>query len=124
MCPFAISIPHSPIEAGRWRCRILRQQHISIPHSPIEAANADGFARLAKNGSFYLLYFEQDDTPRLLGHAGYPAKMVSAPGTTGEKTSDRKGRTLTFQSVWSGPAPVFGGKVLVGTVEQVLVYLA
>ncbi len=87
-------------------------------------ANADGFARYAKNGSFYVLYFELDGAPRLLGHAGYPAKMVSAPGTTGEKTADRKARTFTFQSVWSGPAPIFEGKVLAGAVEQVLVYLA
>ena len=87
-------------------------------------ANADGFARYAKNGDFYLIYFELDGAVRLLGHPGYPAKMVSAPGTSGEKTSDRKSRTFTFQSVWSGPAPIFTGKVLAGTVEQVLVYLA
>ncbi|MDO7849226.1 hypothetical protein Q5H92_22875 [Hymenobacter sp. M29] len=91
---------------------------------PGNKANADGFVRLAKNGSFYLIYFEQDGTVRILGHPGYPAKMASAPGTSGEKTSDRKGRTITFQSVWSGPAPVFEGKVMVDTVEQVLVYLA
>lgn len=91
---------------------------------PGNKANADGFARYAKNGSFYLLYFEQDGAPRLLGHPGYPAKLVSAPGTTGQKTGDRKGRTFTFNSVWSGPAPIFTGKVLVGAVEQVLVYLA
>lgn len=90
---------------------------------PGSETNADGFARYAKNGSFYLLYFELDGTPRLLGNPGYPAKMVSAPGTSGEKTADLKGRTFTFQSVWSGPAPKFTGKVLVGAVEQVLIYL-
>ncbi len=91
---------------------------------PGNKANADGFARYAKNGSFYLLYFELDGQARILGHPGYPAKMVSAPGTTGEATSTMKQRTFTFQSVWSGPAPIFTGKVLVGAVEQVLVYLA
>jgi hypothetical protein len=91
---------------------------------PGNKANSDGFARWAKNGSFYILYFEQDGQPRLLGHPGYPAKMVSAPGTTGEGTATMKQRTFTFQSVWSGPAPIFSGKVLVGAVEQVLVYLA
>jgi hypothetical protein len=91
---------------------------------PGNKANADGFARYAKNGSFYILYFELDGSARILGTPGYPAKMVSAPGTTGEKTSDFKARTFTFQSVWSGPAPIFTGKVLVGAVEQVLVYLA
>ena len=87
-------------------------------------ANSDGFARLAKNGSFYVVYAELDGTIRLLGTPGYPAKMMSAPGTTGEKTSDRKSRTFTFQSVWSGPAPIWTGKVMVGVVEQVLVFLA
>lgn len=93
-------------------------------------ANADGFARYAKNGDFYLVYFELDGAARILGHPGYPAKMVSAPGTTGEKTSDRKSRTFTFNSVWSGPAPIFEGKVMIaGTApgdpatEQELVYL-
>lgn len=90
----------------------------------------DGFARYAKNGNFYLLTFELDGTARLLGNPGYPAKMVSAPGTTGEKSADRKNRTFTFQSVWSGPAPVFTGKVMVAgalpadpATEQELVYL-
>ena len=91
---------------------------------PGNKANSDGFARWAKNGSFYILYFELDGQARILGHPGYPAKMVSAPGTTGEATSTMKQRTFTFQSVWSGPAPIFTGKVLVGAVEQVLVYLA
>jgi hypothetical protein len=86
-------------------------------------ANADGFARYAKNANFYLVYFELDGSPRILGTPGYPAKMVSAPGTSGEKTSDRKSRTFTFQSVWSGPAPIFAGKVLSGAVEQELVYM-
>jgi hypothetical protein len=93
-------------------------------------ANADGFVRYAKNGNFYFIYFELDGAARILGHPGYPAKLASAPGTTGEKTSDRKSRTLTFQSVWSGPAPIFEGKVMIaganagepGT-EQELVYL-
>lgn len=87
-------------------------------------ANADGFARLAKNGDYYAVYFELDGAVRILGHPGYPAKMVSAPGTTGEKTSDRKSRIFTFNSVWSGPAPIFTGKVMIDTVEQTLVYLA
>jgi ABC-type phosphate/phosphonate transport system substrate-binding protein len=97
---------------------------------PGNKANADGFARYAKNGSFYLLYFELDGSPRLLGNPGYPAKMVSAPGSTGEKTADLKGRTFTFQSVWSGPAPIFAGKVMIAATtpgdpatEQELVYL-
>jgi hypothetical protein len=96
---------------------------------PGNKANADGFARYAKNGSFYLLYFELDGSPRLLGNPGYPAKMMSAPGSTGEKTSDLKGRTFTFQSVWSGPAPIFEGAVMVSAegggagVKQELVYL-
>lgn len=91
---------------------------------PGNKANADGFVRWAKNGSFYLLYFELDGQARILGHPGYPAKMVSAPGTTGEATSTMKQRTISFQSVWSGPAPIFTGKVTDGTTEQVLVYLA
>jgi hypothetical protein len=93
-------------------------------------ANADGFVRYAKNGDFYLLYFELDGSPRILGTPGYPAKMMSAPGTTGEKTSERKSRTVTFGSVWSGPAPIFTGKVQVAgatdndpVTEQELVYL-
>jgi len=96
---------------------------------PGNKANADGFARYAKNGSFYLLYFELDGSPRLLGHPGYPAKMVSAPGTTGEKSADRKGRTFTFQSVWSGPAPIFAGDVMIDSAipgtptKQELIYL-
>jgi hypothetical protein len=91
---------------------------------PGNTPTADGFARYAKNGSFYILYADLDGAVYLLGHPGYPAKMVSAPGTTGEKTADAKGRTYTFQSVWSGPAPRFTGKVMVDTVEQVLVFLA
>lgn len=91
---------------------------------PGNNADADGFARFAKNGSFYILFADLDGTVFLLGHPGYPAKMVSAPGTTGEKTADAKGRTYTFQSVWSGPAPRFTGKVLAGATEQVLVFLA
>lgn len=90
----------------------------------------DGFARYAKNGNFYLLTFELDGAARLLGNPGYPAKMASAPGTTGEKSADRKNRTFTFQSVWSGPAPIFTGKVMIASatqgdpaVEQELVYL-
>ena len=91
---------------------------------PGSQANSDGFARYAKNGSFYLVYFELDGTPRLLGNPGYPAKMVSAPGTTGEGSATMKQRTFTFQSVWSGPAPIFTGDVMVDAVKQELIYLA
>ncbi|MCA8830173.1 hypothetical protein [Hymenobacter pini] len=91
---------------------------------PGNTAEADGFARFAKNGSFYILYADLDGATFMLGHPGYPAKMVAAPGTTGEKTADAKGRTYTFQSVWSGPTPRFTGKVMVGSTEQVLVFLA
>ena len=91
---------------------------------PGAQANSDGFARYAKNGSFYLVYFELDGSVRLLGNPGYPAKMVSAPGTSGEASTTMKQRTFTFQSVWSGPAPIFTGDVLVDTVKQELIYLA
>ncbi|MBC6988561.1 hypothetical protein [Hymenobacter sp. BT491] len=91
---------------------------------PGNKATAEGFARFVKNGSFYILFADLDGEVYLLGHPGYPAKFVSAPGGTGEKTSDAKGRTYTLQSVWSGPAPRFTGKVMVGAVEQVLVFLA
>jgi len=91
---------------------------------PGNKANSDGFARYAKNGSFYLIYFELDGSVRLLGNPGYPAKMVSAPGTSGEATTTMKQRTFTFQSVWSGPAPLFTGDVMIDTVKQDLIYLA
>jgi len=84
---------------------------------PGNKAKADGFTRFAKNGSWYILTAETDGAIRLIGHPGYPGKMISAPGTTGEKTADRKGRTFTFQSVWGGPAPIFTGKVMVAPAD-------
>jgi hypothetical protein len=97
---------------------------------PGNKANGDGFARYAKNGSFYLVYFELDGSVRLLGNPGYPAKMVSAPGTTGEGSATMKQRTFTFQSVWSGPAPIFTGAVMIAATlpadpatKQELIYL-
>lgn len=91
---------------------------------PGNKAKAEGFARFVKNGSFYILYADLDGATFLLGHPGYPAKFVSAPGGTGEATGSARARVYTFQSVWSGPTPRFTGKVMVGTTEQVLVFLA
>lgn len=90
---------------------------------PGNKAKADGFVRFMKNGSYAVVYAELDGTVRLLGWPGYPAKLLSAPGTSGEKTADSKGRTFTMQSVWGGPAPVFTGKVMIAETEYPLDFL-
>jgi hypothetical protein len=86
-----------------------------------------GFAAYCKNGNLIFLIEEQDGQKRLLGHPRYPAKMVSAPGTTGKESAARKAVTFTFQSVSSYPAPVFLGNVILtgsgGTAEQEIFYL-
>jgi len=81
-----------------------------------------GFAQWAKNSSLIFLIPEQDGKIRQLGHRLYPAKMISAPGSTGQKSADRKATTFTFQSARKGPAPIFKGSVLLSspgsTVDQ------
>lgn len=82
---------------------------------PGSKALALGLAQWAKNSSLILLIQEQDGTARMLGHSLYPAKMISAPGTTGQKTADRKATTFTFQSARKGPAPIFKGDVILSS---------
>jgi len=90
----------------------LNKVEFLIPGSKAEAL---GFAQWAKNSSLIMLVQEQDSTVRMLGHALYPAKMISAPGTTGQKSADRKSTTFTFQSARKGPAPIFTGSVLLSS---------
>lgn len=78
---------------------------------PGSKAEVEGFRQWAKNSSLIFLVPEVDGQVRMLGHAGYPAKLVTNPGTTGKETSSRKGSTFTFQSARKGPAPIFKGKV-------------
>jgi hypothetical protein len=83
---------------------------------PGSTPTALGFARLAKNGSWIWFVPLIDGQKRVVGHRNYPAKLVSAPHTTGQKSADRKAGTYTFQSAWSGPAPIFTGRIKVSGV--------
>jgi hypothetical protein len=78
---------------------------------PGSKADILGLAQWAKNSDLIFLVPESDGVVRLIGHRGYPAKMTKAQLTTGQKTSDRKGNTFTFESARKGPAPIFRGKI-------------
>jgi hypothetical protein len=86
----------------------LNQLEFLIPGSKKQVL---GFTQWAKNSSLCFIVTEADGQQRVLGHPGYPAKMVSAPGTTGKAPADRKSSTFTFKSSRKGPAPVFEGKI-------------
>lgn len=79
------------------------------PGSKLEAL---GFAQYVKNGNMIFLVPEADGQVRILGHAGYPAKLDTGSSNTGEKSTDRKGNEFVFMSVRKGPAPAFTGKVI------------
>lgn len=83
---------------------------------PGSKAEVLGFAQWCKNSSLIFIVPELDGAKRILGHNLYPAKMISAPGGTGEKTADLKGTTFEFQSARKGPAPIFTGRVQVSGV--------
>lgn len=70
-----------------------------------------GFSQWAKNSSLIFLIPEADGQVRILGHKGYPAKLVNAPHDTGTKPEDTKGFKFSFESYRKGPAPVFTGQV-------------
>lgn len=72
-----------------------------------------GFAQWAKNSNLVFLAADQDGQVRLLGHEGYPAKMMDAPTTTGDTPESRKQAQFTFKSNRKGPAPIFKGNVKV-----------
>lgn len=72
-----------------------------------------GFAQWCKNNDLLFLVQEVDGQVRVLGTRTYPAKLASAPGGTGKKSTDGRKTTFTFHSSRKGPAPVFTGKVMV-----------
>lgn len=72
-----------------------------------------GFAQWCKNNDLLFLVPEQDGQLRVLGTRNYPAKLASAPGSTGKKSTDGRKTTFSFHSSRKGPAPVFTGKVQV-----------
>ncbi|WP_151087374.1 hypothetical protein [Hymenobacter baengnokdamensis] len=72
-----------------------------------------GFAQWCKNSNLIFLVPEVDGQIRVLGTRGYPAKLATAPGSTGKKSTDGRKTTFTFHSSRKGPAPVFTGKVMV-----------
>lgn len=78
---------------------------------PGSKAEVLGFAQWAKNSSLIIIVPESDGQARILGHAGYPAKMTGGGADTGKKTTDTKGVRFTFESVRKGPAPVFTGQI-------------
>jgi len=72
-----------------------------------------GFAQWCKNSNLVFLVPEVDGQVRVLGTRAYPAKLTSAPGSTGKKSTDGRKTTFNFHSSRKGPAPIFKGKVLV-----------
>ena len=78
---------------------------------PGSKPEALGFAQWVKNNNIVFLVPEVDGQVRLLGSRAYPAKLSSAPGGTGKKSTDGKKTTFTFHSSRKGPAPIFKGKV-------------
>lgn len=77
---------------------------------PGSKAKTLGFASFAKNSSFIFWPTEVDGNIRQLGTEGYPAKMESAPITTGAKTADFKAGVFTFISAGNAPSPIFTGR--------------
>lgn len=75
-----------------------------------------GLQAYAKNASLIFIVPELDGKKRMLGYRAYPAKMISAPGTTGQKAADRKAVTFTFQSAGPIPSPIFKGQIKVSGV--------
>lgn len=86
----------------------MNQLEVFLPGSSAEAL---GFAQWVKNSNLIILVPESDGQVRVLGHEGYPAKLVNMAGTTGKVPADRKGMTYTFKSTRKGPSPIFTGRV-------------
>ncbi len=78
---------------------------------PGQSADILGFLQWSKNSDLFAIIFENDGQARLLGHKGYPAKMISADSSTGDATTSKRGVTFTLKSARKGPAPIFTGKV-------------
>lgn len=78
---------------------------------PGESDEIRGFTAWAKNSNLIFIVKTKEDKNYLFGSALSPAKMVTAPGTTGKAPADRKGRTFTFKFDASYPTPTFTGKV-------------
>lgn len=78
---------------------------------PGQSAVALGFSQVVKNANIIFWVPELDGQIRQVGHRGYPAKMVSAPSTTGNKSSDAKGTMFEFHSARKGPALIFTGEI-------------
>lgn len=79
-------------------------------YHPGQKAAVLGFAQVVKNANVIFWVKETDGQVRQVGHRGYPAKMVSAPSTTGNKTADSRGIMFEFHSARKGPAPIFAGR--------------
>lgn len=83
---------------------------------PTNSAESIGFLRALKNEEVFMIAAEFDNVKRLIGHPGYPARLRAATMSTGEGTAGEKMTTVTVESVWSGPAPIFAGIIdLTGT---------
>ncbi|AMJ65037.1 hypothetical protein [Hymenobacter sp. PAMC 26628] len=88
------------------------KNHLEFAH-PGSKAEVLGFAQWVKNNNIVFLVPEVDGQVRLLGNRAYPAKMATAPGSTGKKSTDGKKTTFGFHSSRKGPAPIFKGKVAI-----------
>ena len=83
---------------------------------PGNSAQILGFTRAAKNGNFVFIGIDADGKKRLFGTRLRPAKLETAPITTGAAGTDRKGGTFVFSYTENYPACYFTGNVdLTGT---------
>ncbi len=80
-------------------------------HHPGSSAQLLGLAQYAKNGDLIILAPEADGQVRVIGHAGFPAKLEAGSLNTGAKSTDDKAGIFTFYSVRKGPAPIFKGQI-------------
>lgn len=80
---------------------------------PGDSDEIRGFTAYAKNSNFIFIVKTKEGKNYLFGSALSPAKMVTAPGSTGKAPADRKGRTFSFKFDASYPTPTFTGKVTI-----------
>ena len=85
---------------------------LSLFH-PGQSAQLLGLLTWAKNSDLIILVPESDGQFRLLGRAGYPAKLSAGDSTTGATGTDKRGATATFKSIDKRPCAIFTGKVAV-----------
>lgn len=86
-------------------------KHSATIFHPGTKAETNAFMRMINNSNMVFIFLTPEGERQVVGSRAFPAKCKPSH-TSGEKTADLKGMTMTIESYGNSPAPLYTGTIV------------